>query len=200
MTRWIHPDACQYCGLEYVKESISDRALHRSFHSRIERVVDPKPIKRFLAEIKTDPDAELVTKYSPSWKHLQMYERARMFQREMEYDFIQWADGIDRDDQPHGFLMSGTTKKGEDCIVGACAFRMISDCWTLMWVWIRPGSRHSGVLSCRWSDYLRRFGDFKIDAPLSNAMKKFVLKHGSPVQKAYFGDCLLIVDKEDKWL
>lgn len=193
-----HPDACQLCGLNYVRRSKTDQALHRTYHEQISSVVDPKPLKRFMDRVNGVADPELVTECSPVWMHIQMYGRARAFRKEFGYDFIQWEHGRDGELNPHGFLMRGTTERGENCIVGACAFReRSSDVWVLTWAWVCPEARHTGVLSSRWPDFLRRFGDFHIDAPLSASMKRFVLKHGTEAQKAIFGAYLTQPTSED---
>lgn len=193
-----HPEACQLCGLTYAKGSEDDLAFHRSYHAQIARVVDPRPLKRFADRLNGVADPELVTKVSDLWMHKEMHDRARAFRREFGYDSIQWADGIDHSHNPHGFLMRGTTGRGENCIVGACAFREFSpDEWTLTWAWVCPEARHTGVLSRRWQDFLWRFGDFHIDAPLSASMKQFILKQGTEAQKTIFGAYLTTTETED---
>lgn len=97
-----------------------------------------------------------------------------------------WGASTEKDTDPnvHGFLFpddSGIFPTGT--IVGACAFRRREDYWALQWMWLAPKVRRRGILARRWPMFLERFGDFVVEAPLSNAMKAFVRQHGSESQK-----------------
>lgn len=179
---------CDYCGLDYMRGDPEESLAHRSYHAKIRQVVDPQPKRPFVEALETDLDAELVRARSPMWKHDEMFARARQFKREMGFDFIQWGHETRRDTDPqvHGFLLadtSGTLPHGS--IVGACCFRWRDDHWSLSWVWIAPKMRRNGILAQRWPGFLERFGDFAVEAPLSDAMQLFLARHGTPAQRAY---------------
>ena len=176
---------CDYCGMEYLRGDPEENLSHRSYHARVARVLDPRPQRKFLDALENDPEAELVHAGSPMWKHHEIYERARQFKREMRFDFIQWGGATDRDTDPqvHGFLIpdtSGTFPAGT--IVGACAFRWKRERWCLDWIWLAPGVRRKGILAQRWARFLDRFGDFSIEAPVSEAMQLFLQRYGTPSQ------------------
>lgn len=177
---------CSYCGCNYVTGDREENAAHLSYHAKIKRVLDPWPLRRFLENMEEGPDAEWVTPSSPIWKHREVYRRACQFRREMQFDFVQWGTDTVKDTDPdvHGFLFpddSGIFPAGT--IIGACAFRRRDDHWALQWMWLAPKVRRQGVLARRWPAFLERFGDFVIEAPLSDAMQAFVRRHGSDAQK-----------------
>lgn len=178
---------CTYCGCNYMTGDSEENAAHLSYHAKIRRVLDPRPSRRFLEAIEAATDAEWVTANSPIWKHREMYGRARQFRREMQFDFVQWGTDTVKDTDPdvHGFLFSddsGIFPAG--AIVGACAFRRREDHhWGLQWMWLAPKVRRQGILTRRWPLFLEQFGDFVVEAPLSDAMQAFVRQHGSETQK-----------------
>jgi len=49
----------------------------------------------------------------------------------------------------------------------------------LTWIWVAPGARRTGLLKARWSSFLKEFGSFHIEHPLSDAMQAFMQKYGS---------------------
>lgn len=170
---------CADCGHTWYRGDPDSSAAHRREHKVRMHVLAPQPVTDMIAAQQSENDPELVTSRSPSWKHFEMYERARAFKREERYDFVQWG-GPDGDDDPmaHGFLMSDD----EGRILGAISFRWRepknrSGFWGLQWVWIAPKLRRSGVLSSRWAAYRNRFGDFWVESPISETMQAFLAKH-----------------------
>jgi hypothetical protein len=133
-----------------------------------------------IKELHRNTDAELVTTHSAVWKHREIFHRAQAFRREFGYDFPQWESPTgDNDTNVHGFLFTNDS----GAIVGACAFRQRTtdtgqSFWGLQWVWICPKARRTGVLIGRWSMFRKRFGDFFIEAPVSETMQKFLAKVG----------------------
>jgi hypothetical protein len=177
---------CAYCGCEYIKGDREESIAHLSYHAKVKRVVDPRPLRRFLEAREVDTEAEWVTPSSLTWKHREMYRRARQFKREMGFDFVMWGKSTVKDTDPnvHGFLFpddSGICPDGT--IVGACAFRRREDHWGLQWMWLAPKVRRQGILARRWPMFLERFGDFVVEIPLSVAMQAFVRRYGSEAQK-----------------
>lgn len=182
---------CPYCGMGYMQGDRESADEHRSYHARIQRILDPRQVKEFVAAQENELEPELVRSTSPVWKHRQMYERACQFRREMGFDFVQWgrnSKGKDDDPNVHGFLFGDETgTRSPGTIVGACAFRREEEQWELQWVWIAPQFRRSGVLARRWEGFLTRFGDFYIGTPLSESMKAFARQHCTDKQKNLLG-------------
>ena len=175
---------CDYCGYTYTKGDLDAAIEHRRQHRRHRHSMDPRPLSavaRRLAEIR---DGDIVTATSPKWMHKEVYERAVMFKREMEYDFIQWGlppkKGRPREDGI-GYLLAEVNTPST--IVGACAFRERSGTWTMDWAWLAPKYRRRGVMQRYWHRFVEAFGDFPLEYPLSEAMREFVLKHGTAAQR-----------------
>lgn len=124
---------------------------------------------------------------SPMWMHREMHQRARQFKQDFQFDFRQW-EGSEKTKnmcpESHGYLFNDhTIQYGQGAAVGACAFWGEAGKWRMRWIWVCPTMRRSGVLTRRWHQFLDRYGDFKIEAPLSDAMAAFVAKHGTQAQK-----------------
>ncbi len=172
---------CQICGMGYVAELADDRAQHRKHHAAIMRVLQPSPTKRFLRLIGSVGNPAHVDWRSPVWQQNEMYQRARMFRREFDYDIVQWDSG---DQEAHGYLFNDDTGAfGHGAIVGACAFRhrQFSKApagWTMDWIWLIPRVRRKGILSRVWPIFKARFGEFYLYPPLSDAMAAFASKVG----------------------
>lgn len=170
---------CGECGTSYMHGDPESSAYHRKAHARVTRITKPSPSPRMIERQESIEDAEVVRQYAPKWMHREMYERAFAFKREMHYDFVQWSEN-GREDDPdargHLFVDDGGT------IHGACAFRIRrhdgGERWALQWVWVRPDARRSGILSARWNDLRRRYGDFHVEEPVSEAMQAFLACRG----------------------
>lgn len=175
---------CAVCGLTYVPALAEDRAQHQHAHYQVIRAIEPKPTKRFLRAIRNEIEGEHVTFGAARWKHEEMYARASMFKREFKYDFIAW-DITGKDATAHGFLFNDDTGTfGHGAIAGACSifwtrFVDAPAQWSMGWVWIAPQARRKGLLSRRWPMLKKRFDDFYLSPPLSDAMAAFVQKHSA---------------------
>lgn len=172
-------ETCAICGYEWYRGDTDSSAAHRRAHKERLQYLDPVPVERFLAERTEGKDAELVTGASPPWKHREIYRRAVAFKREFGYDFVQWHSPKGDDDPGvQGLLFSNA----EGIIVGACAFRLRENKakrWTgLQWIWIAPKFRRAGILTAQWPELRRRFGDFHVEGPVSEAMQAFLEKVG----------------------
>lgn len=170
---------CASCGMEYTRGDPESSAAHRREHKTRMRVLDPEPCERLLTARLTEPEPTIVRSTSPTWKHREMYQRARAFKREFHYDFVQWGSGRrDEDPDVHGILLDMPDGR----IAGACAFRwrenenLPAPFWGLQWVWIAPPFRRQGVLSSRWEMMRERFGDFLVEGPVSEAMQAFLAR------------------------
>jgi hypothetical protein len=170
---------CPECEMEYFKGDFDSGVGHRREHRARMRYLDPQPHPQMLEAREHPGEIELVTSQSPAWKHEEMYIRASAFRREFHYDFVQWGSRTgDNDPKVHGFLFCDE----RSAIVGACAFRhrqgTTGEHWALQWIWICPRCRRQGLLKQRWPELRRRFGDFLVEAPVSEAMKAFLLSQG----------------------
>lgn len=166
---------CPGCNYTYFRGDPESSADHRREHKHRMTYLDPQPHAQLLLARQSETEPELVTTASPTWKHKEMYVRAHAFKREFGYDFVQWESARgDRDPDAHGVLLSDDA----GAIVGACAFRWRQDKWGLQWIWICPKQRRQGWLTRRWACLRERFGDFQVEAPVSEAMQAFLKKRG----------------------
>jgi hypothetical protein len=171
----------------YVAELVDDRRQHRARHAKVMRVLQPRSTKRFSNRVEAESRAARVIAESPFWLQQELYERARLFQREFQYDFPQWSPHGDEPFDANGFLFDDDTETfGRGAIAGGCVFRWrdfgdASPRWTLDWIWITPALRRKGVLSRRWGWFVSKFGTFHIMGPVSDAMTAFAKKNGHPV-------------------
>lgn len=179
---------CDYCGHEYLTNNTAEARNHQAVHTQRQEMFDPEPEQRFASHLATEANGERVGQNSPLWMHGAVLERAFEFKREFRYDFVQW-DGskVTRaGEEWEGWLFAADS---EGTIAGACAFMnrvaavAVPD-WSLQWVWLAPKFRRSGFLETRWEEFLKLYGDFDIEPPLSDAMQAFVRKHGTEKQKA----------------
>lgn len=181
---------CTYCNHTYRTNTPSETRGHREVHKRTQQLLDPTPNARLAQRFAPGFHAERVDENTPMWIQREVYRRAISFKREFGYDFIQWPGHEQKSVGPdwHGYLIPA----GPDgCIAGACAFALQSrengsTQWSLQWIWLAPKYRRSGLLLQRWAYFLEQYGDFYIEAPVSEAMKAFVRAHGSDVQKGWF--------------
>lgn len=179
---------CEYCGHEYMQDDPESPDAHRSTHALAKRLLDPEPLRHFADRLHNHPDPELVVQASPLWMHQAMYERAARFKSELGFDFPIWegtAKTKNRDARSQGILMADRSGSAPGMIAGAMSFYQEQEGnWRLRWIWIAPKLRRAGILASRWGELRERYGDFKIDTPLSPAMSAFIDRFGSPSQKA----------------
>lgn len=178
---------CDYCHHRYLTNNSAEARIHASEHKWTQQLFDPLPDGQFAERLAANAQAELVDSSSPLWMHEAVLQRARAFRREFSYDRVQW-DGSAQRAAPegwHGYLFAGDAA---GTIAGACGFLVeesgqYGGQWSLHWIWLAPKFRRQGILNARWNDFLNLYGDFYIEAPLSEAMQSFVRKHGSDSQK-----------------
>ena len=70
----------------------------------------------------------------------------------------------------------------ECTVIGACGFyeKTYSDGfkeWMLGWIWLNPVVREKGLLREQWAEFKEKFGEFAVEAPLSNSMRAFLKKN-----------------------
>lgn len=167
---------CEDCGMRYVSGYKPDEHDHRIFHRKKLSTLNPELSRAMRAALSDDPDSVWVEEGSPSWQRIAVHRRAKLFKREMEFDFTQWAPASDAG--AVGFLFVD-----DDCrIVGACCFRPshfeADERMRLDWIWIAPSERRKGWLSRNWQRFVGRFGEFDIGRPISDEMQSFLRKNG----------------------
>lgn len=172
-------ELCTACGYEWTRGDTDSSADHRREHKKRLAYLEPGPVPEFLAEVAARKDAALVECSSPPWKHREIYRRALAFKREFGYDFVQWqSEKGDDDPSVQGILFTNA----ENVIVGACAIRLREyegKSWPgLQWIWLAPKYRRIGILTSQWSQLRRRFGDIRVEPPVSPAMQAFLKKMG----------------------
>jgi hypothetical protein len=181
---------CDYCGLTFTRGDLEASIEHRVYHRRIQRCFDPAPLAKLRRriELAANGDVYVVDQDAPKWMHTEMYERAVMFKREMEFDFVQWNTPPRRGrttEEGVGYLLC--TPDAPVTIAGACAFRERAEGWTMDWAWIAPRYRRTGLMRGHWPRFVERYGDFLLEHPLSDAMQSFVSANGTPGQMAMIG-------------
>lgn len=125
-----------------------------------------------------------VTVQSPRTHRRAVYHLASYFLREMQYGFLQYGYDGDEDDPDHvAFLWvhpeaTGMSWEFRVPCVGACCFRLREEYGTAMqWAWMHPFFRRQGLLANAWPQFVEEFGDFAVEAPVSDPMKAFLAKH-----------------------
>lgn len=134
---------------------------------------------KFLGPIPDNPVA--VTHKSPKQLRKCVYEIARMFRREFDYDFVQYGyKGDDYDPDCVAYLWHApdnkdlTLRRRSAC--GVACFRLRETGHALQWIWLHPFLRNKGVLSLAWPTFVDRHPEFDVEWPMSKAMKAFLAK------------------------
>jgi hypothetical protein len=126
---------------------------------------------------------ERVTVRSNRSRRRAVYRLADCCRREMGYA-LQYGYGGEEDDPDHvAFLWVhpecvGMSWEFRVPCVGACCFRLREEGLALQWVWLHPYFRRRGLLSGAWPGFVREFGDFAVEGPVSEAMQSFLAKRG----------------------
>ncbi|MFP3637579.1 hypothetical protein [Paraburkholderia sp. SIMBA_054] len=181
------PVDCPVCGYRHTPGDAESTHFHRLFHRKEVRVLHAVANPRLAGRLGETQALVLVPMASDRWLHQLVHERAIRFKREMRFDSIQYPRPGKMVEEPAmvGFLF---INDGPDfpphSVVGAGAFVKREERWELNWIWVIPAARRKGVLRARWPALVDRFGDFDIEAPLSDAMAAFVRSHGCDRQKA----------------
>jgi len=115
---------------------------------------------------------------------LALYKIACFFQREFRYDFIQYSMNDDDRESLRSFMFFFPGYYEEkDIAFGGCCFRYrdkwtdVHPHWALQWIWLHPFERSKGHLQEVWDMFVKEFGNFYVEPPLSRAMK-FFLRRG----------------------
>lgn len=130
------------------------------------------------------PPLDVVHQASPRAYHAAAYEIARFFRREFQYDMAQYDRREQTDPNCHAFLWTHNEYIGQggiDVVYGACCFRWrdwtdAPPSWAMQWIWLHPFKRGHGHLTRAWPYFVRRFGDFYVEGPVSLAMRHFIEK------------------------
>lgn len=126
-----------------------------------------------------------VTIRSPRAHRRAVYRLAAYFLQEMRFGVLQYGYDGDEDDPDHvAFLwvhpeVVGMSWEFRAPCVGAACFRQREECGpALQWAWMHPYFRRQGLLSEAWPTFVREFGDFAVEGPVSTAMKAFLAQCG----------------------
>lgn len=157
------------------------------------RILNRTNILDFMA-YKNDgyfPPADIVgvvSSSSPLSVRRAAVELATYFKHEFHYDFLQFAEtpeGSHERDRAflysHGLFLGGRPIASNIPLVGCCSFRWRENDeppgYALQWAWFHPYFRRQGLLTRSWRYFTDRFGRFRVEEPLSLAMKAFLDKH-----------------------
>ena len=122
-----------------------------------------------------------IVRKSPLTLRKQVEMFAHYFQREFQYDFTQFC--ISDDDDYTAYLFTNRDNEFPRVWTGACCFRIRNyedvklSGEALQWIWIHPYFRGRGTLTEVWPELRSNHGDFRVEGPISQAMKAFLLKH-----------------------
>lgn len=110
------------------------------------------------------------------------HKLACYFRREFHYDFVPY-DPDEADRSLRGYIWISDT----DIAIGGCCFRRVkwenaAPGYLLTWVWFHPYERRQGHLTRIWPFFETRFSRFSVDPPYSEAMTRFLQKHGNNVR------------------
>jgi hypothetical protein len=132
---------------------------------------------------------------SPIAERRAVEKLATYFQRELGYDFTQYA-AVENDKKcvvytwDEQCFIRGKGEMGYQ-MFGAACFRFGKrigpnfEGWFLQWVWLHPYFRNQGYLSRAWSGFLERFDrNFIPEWPYSAPIKSLLRKHLTPEQIA----------------
>jgi len=116
------------------------------------------------------------------------------FKREMKKECVQFRTDETRDSDNfvpwEAYLFyeiacdrwNGENKNIPIRFIGSCCFRQSEgEPWRLDWAWFHPFFRRRQHLRNAWPSFLKKYGDFKIEEPISTSMKEFLgrVKHSS---------------------
>ena len=130
--------------------------------------------------------------FNPGRKlHVDLFNRFGLYLfREQHYDFpLEWNDREEEKTEAY-FLIGGNLDWTTAQPVGAAVFmqqpytNVEANDWWLMWVWIHPFARRRCILSRAWPIFQRKFGDFKVQRPISISMQAFLDKQQERVAEA----------------
>lgn len=108
-----------------------------------------------------------------------MFDIARYFRREFNFDAIQYANLYDKEDDNESYAYAFTLefKEGKSLVIGTICFRKREwGGYGLQWVWLHPYVRNKGLLTQHWKLFREKFGNFYVEPPYSEAMKQFLKK------------------------
>lgn len=105
---------------------------------------------------------------------------ARYFHRETPYDFQPYSAGDEGLDCPVHLLRTLRLSTMVPIAAGAVGMRRIGTVWCLKWVWIHPWDRGDEYSLAKhvFDQVDDLYGEFKIEAPASRAMRGLMRKRG----------------------
>ncbi|WP_167853562.1 hypothetical protein [Roseovarius aestuariivivens] len=178
-----------------------DIKLHEEKHAPLLEALDPNPSPTFQKAFENDQSVVWITDQSEPWLRKEVRLRAELFQREFNYNHVQWEYDGCPERKGLGFLFHDQSFR----IIGACVFRPIwqgyqskgrSEKMRMDWLWICTRSRRSGVLARQWGLFRERFGVFALEHPLSDEMLSFLKTYYPDHEVAYRGRTIPVYKSE----
>lgn len=142
-----------------------------------------------LYDIHTDAmfgKAIYVGNDQPVSAHKAVEELAIYFRREFDFDYTQYTAFEDKDNDKSDAYLWIDTDWESHFATGAAVFRYLTDVgqkhrWVMQFVWFHPYYRRAGLLTETWKHFQEKYGDFELEEPVSESMKRFAdkMKKGS---------------------
>jgi hypothetical protein len=168
------PDRCEVCGLNYCHDSARDRRDHNKRHKQVLDVYEPKPHPELAQRFAADGPFLRIEHSSPLWQRRRLAGMAKMFQRELGFDFAPYHEAETNAPEEHHWLIlaaDGRTVGGLS--VDWRAWRNAPTEWIWAWVWIIPSERRHGHAGRCWAMLKERFPAIEPERPLSLSMMLF---------------------------
>lgn len=139
-----------------------------------------------LYDINTDVmlgKAICVGNDQPVSAHKAVEQLAIYFKREFHYDYTQYTAFEDKDNDKSNAYIWLDSDWESNYAIGAAVFRYLTDVgdkprWVMQFVWFHPYYRRAGLLTETWKHFQEKYGDFDLEEPVSDSMRKFVKKMG----------------------
>jgi zinc-finger of acetyl-transferase ESCO len=171
-TLWGRDYGCAVCGLEYVARSEDDRRVHRSRHREVLRACEPKPDLELVGRgpfLRIDSN-------SPRRLRKQFAGMARMFQRELGFDFPPYVFEEGDDERArHWMIISPDGRAIGGLSVRCMTYSNAPMCLEWTWVWVIPSERRHGHTQRCWDMLCDRFPSIEPQTPLSIPVAKFFI-------------------------
>jgi hypothetical protein len=145
-----------------------------------------------IRQFRTIDRLEMVDVFTKTRNRRALTQIARYFRKEFGYDFTQFCEVPCRNETLENtvgyiFPSDQISRFGDPLAAGGCCFRLRTDIvakdyWALQWVWLHPYERNRGLLTKVWPEFVRVFGDFHVEHPLSPAMRAFLEKQKNAAQ------------------
>jgi hypothetical protein len=171
-TLWGRHYGCTVCGLEYVHASEDDRRVHRAQHREVLQVYEPKPD----SELDGRGPFLLIDSNSSRRLRKRLAGMARMFQRELRYDFAPYYAEGRYDDTVYNWMIVAS----DGCAIGGLGMQWTTYSnaparWEWTWVWVVPSERRKGHTRRCWDMLRLRCPTIEPQPPFSIPVANFFI-------------------------